>query len=100
MTLHDVEPSTFERCALIREWLDDLGIERTTLLVSPAADRAPGLATWLRERASAGDEIVQQGAALRRTRTRRARRLDLHPADLDHPRRVMALERVLRRALR
>ena len=67
VTVHDVEPATFERCALIREWLDDLGVERTTLLVIPAADlhpvgdRAPELAAWLRERAGAGDEIAQHG---------------------------------------
>jgi predicted deacetylase len=67
VTLHDVEPATFERCALIREWLSDLGVERTTLLVIPAADlhpvgdRAPELAAWLRGRARAGDEIAQHG---------------------------------------
>jgi predicted deacetylase len=67
VTLHDVEPATFERCALIRDWLDDLGVERTTLLVIPAidlhplGDRAPELADWLRERVTAGDEIAQHG---------------------------------------
>jgi predicted deacetylase len=67
VTLHDVEPATFERCALIREWLDDLGVERTTLLVIPAADlhpvgdRAPELTEWLRARGRAGDEIAQHG---------------------------------------
>jgi predicted deacetylase len=67
VTLHDVEPATFERCALMRDWLDDLGVERATLLVIPAADlhplgdRAPGLASWLAERARGGDEIAQHG---------------------------------------
>jgi predicted deacetylase len=28
VSLHDVEPATFERCALIRDWLDDLGRRR------------------------------------------------------------------------
>ena len=67
VTLHDVEPATFERCALIRDWLDDLGVELVTLLVIPAADlhpvgdRAPELTAWLRERALAGDEVAQHG---------------------------------------
>jgi len=67
VALHDVEPATFERCALIREWLDDLGVERVTLLVIPAADmhplgdRAPELTEWLAERARRGDEIAQHG---------------------------------------
>jgi predicted deacetylase len=41
VALHDVEPATFERCALIRDWLNDHGIERVTLLVIPARDLAP-----------------------------------------------------------
>src|SRR5439155_16226417 len=67
VALHDVEPATFERCALIRDWLDDLGIERVTMLVSPAADmhplgdRGPELTQWLAERARCGDEIAQHG---------------------------------------
>ena len=28
VALHDVEPATFERCALIRDWLSDLGVDR------------------------------------------------------------------------
>ena len=57
VSLHDVEPATFERCALIRDWLDDLGVDRVTLLVIPAPDlhpfhdRRPDLAEWLDERA-------------------------------------------------
>ena len=41
VSLHDVEPATFERCALIRDWLDDLGVDRVTLLVIPAPDLHP-----------------------------------------------------------
>ena len=53
VAVHDVEPATFERCALIRDWLDDHGVDRVTLLVVPAADlhpffqRRPDLAAWL-----------------------------------------------------
>jgi predicted deacetylase len=67
VTLHDVEPATFERCALMRDWLHDLGVDRVTLLVIPAADlhplgdRAPALTSWLSERARDGDEIAQHG---------------------------------------
>ena len=67
VTLHDVEPATFERCALMRDWLDDIGVERVTLLVIPAADlhplgdRAPELTQWLATRARCGDEIAQHG---------------------------------------
>src|SRR4051794_32282042 len=67
VTLHDVEPATFERCALMREWLDDLEVERVTLLVIPAADlhplgdRAPQLVSWVEQRARRGDEIAQHG---------------------------------------
>ena len=51
VALHDVEPATFERCALIRDWLDDHGVARVTLLVIPAPHlhpfpaRSPELAT-------------------------------------------------------
>jgi predicted deacetylase len=67
VTLHDVEPATFERCALMREWLDDLEVDRVTMLVIPAADlhplgdRAPELVSWLEQRARRGDEIAQHG---------------------------------------
>ena len=41
VALHDIEPATFERCALIRDWLDDHGVDRVTLLVIPARDLHP-----------------------------------------------------------
>ncbi len=67
VALHDVEPATFERCALIRDWLDDHGIGRVTLLVVPAPDLHPigdhgdGLVAWLEERRRRGDAIAQHG---------------------------------------
>ena len=67
VALHHIEPATFEHCALIRDWLADLGVRRVTLLVIPAADlhpffqRSPALAEWLRARRDAGDGIAQQG---------------------------------------
>ena len=67
VALHDVEPATFERCALIRDWLDDHGIERVTLLVIPAPDlhpfhdRRPEMVQWLAERSARGDAIAQHG---------------------------------------
>jgi hypothetical protein len=33
VALHDIEPATFERCALIRDWLDDHGVDRVTLVI-------------------------------------------------------------------
>jgi len=74
VALHDVEPATFERCALVREWLDDHGIHRVTLLVIPAADghafyrRSPHLHEWLLERRDRGDAIAQHGLMHRRLR--------------------------------
>jgi predicted deacetylase len=67
VALHDVEPATFERCALIRDWLEDHGIARVTLLVIPARDlhplgeRSPEMTSWLAERRCAGDSIAQHG---------------------------------------
>jgi hypothetical protein len=67
VAVHDVEPATFERAALIREWLDDLGVARATLLVIPArdlhllSDRRPEVASWLLERERCGDAIAQHG---------------------------------------
>jgi predicted deacetylase len=67
VSLHDIEPATFERCALIRDWLGDHGVDRVTLLVIPARDlhpvgeRSPELRDWLLDRRAAGDEIAQHG---------------------------------------
>jgi predicted deacetylase len=67
VSLHDVEPATFSRCALIRDWLEDHGVDRVTLLVIPArdlhplAERSPELCAWLAERRAAGDAIAQHG---------------------------------------
>ncbi|MCU0258991.1 MAG: DUF2334 domain-containing protein [Solirubrobacteraceae bacterium] len=67
VALHDVEPATFERVALIRDWLADQGIGRLTLLVVPAPDlhplqdRSEPLVAWLDERRRAGDAIAQHG---------------------------------------
>jgi predicted deacetylase len=67
VALHGIEPATFERCAVIRDWLDDHGIDRVTLLVIPARDlhpvgeRSPEMVQWLYERRRAGDSIAQHG---------------------------------------
>jgi predicted deacetylase len=67
VALHGIEPATFERCALIRDWLDDHGVDRVTLLVIPARDlhpiggRSPAMVQWLHERRRAGDSIAQHG---------------------------------------
>jgi len=67
VALHDIEPATFERCALMRDWLDDHGIARVTLLVIPARDlhpashRSPQMVEWLAERRRSGDSIAQHG---------------------------------------
>ncbi len=67
VALHDIEPATFARCALIRDWLDDHGVDRVTLLVIPARDlhpvgeRSPEMVEWLLERRAMGDSIAQHG---------------------------------------
>lgn len=74
VAIHDVEPATYERCALMREWLADHGVDRVTLLVIPAPDlhpfqdRRPELAAWLRDRAAEGDAIAQHGLQHRQAR--------------------------------
>jgi len=75
VALHGIEPATFERCAVIRDWLDDHGVDRVTLLVIPARDlhpvgeRSPEMIEWLCERRSAGDSIAQHGFQHVRPRT-------------------------------
>ena len=67
VAVHDIEPATFERCALIRDWLNDHGVDRVTLLVIPARDlhplgeRSPDMTRWLIECRRAGDSIAQHG---------------------------------------
>lgn len=67
VALHGIEPQTFERCALIRDWLADHGVDRVTLLVTPARDlhpvgeRCPAMVEWLAERRRHGDSIAQHG---------------------------------------
>jgi predicted deacetylase len=67
VTIHDVEPATWERAALLRDWLRDLGVRRATLLVVPAPDlhafdrRCPALQGWLEDCVDAGDEVAQHG---------------------------------------
>jgi predicted deacetylase len=67
VAIHDVEPATWESCALIRDWLYDHGVGRATLLVIPARDlhpvgaRCPEMSDWLIERRRAGDSIAQHG---------------------------------------
>lgn len=74
VALHDVAPATFDRCALIRDWLLDLGVDRVTLLVIPAPElhpffqRSPELAAWLLDRRDDGDAIAMHGLQHRRTR--------------------------------
>jgi predicted deacetylase len=67
VALHGIEPATFERCAVMRDWLADHGVDRVTLLVIPARDlhpvgaRSPEMIEWLCERRDAGDSIAQHG---------------------------------------
>lgn len=67
VAVHDIEPATFDTCALIRDWLADHGVERVTLLVIPArdlhplSDRSPQMSRWLLERERDGDAIAQHG---------------------------------------
>lgn len=71
--LHDVEPATLARCAEIRDWLGDRGVDHMTLLAIPHGDGGPldhagECARWLRERVIAGDAVAQHGMHHRRSR--------------------------------
>jgi hypothetical protein len=99
--LHGIEPATFEHCALIREWLADLGVQRVTLCVG--ADRTPGLDAWLQDRRRHGDAVLtaipDRSARLPIPRPGATLRVDVRPQDFDRrPRHTRALERRLRRA--
>ncbi len=101
VAVHGIEPRTFDRSALIRDWLDDHGVERVTLLVIPARDlhplqdRRPEMADWLQERARLGDAIAQHGFQFE-TPGRRAEFVGMGTDDTR--RAVMAGRRVLKLA--
>src|ERR1700720_1628067 len=89
VALHGIEPATFERCALIRDWLGDHGVDRVTLLVIPARDlhpvgeRSPEMVRWLSERRRLGESIAQHGFQhVRPQREGPTRRMLAHPASL------------------
>jgi predicted deacetylase len=92
IALHDIEPATFERCVRTREWLQERGVDRATLLVIPARDlhplgeRSPEMVEWLAERRRAGDSIAQHG--FQHQQLRRA----------DWPHRLLTPTRTLRAA--
>lgn len=74
VSLHDVSPHTHAECAAILDELRALGVPHTSLLVIPdhhhrghmLADT--NFATWLREQAAAGNEVVVHGYHHQRTR--------------------------------
>jgi predicted deacetylase len=107
VSLHDVEPATFERCALIRDWLNDHGVDHVTLLVIPAPDlhpfhdRRPDMAEWLEECVRAGDAVAQHGFQHRQARRVRGPRWagEFVGLDVDETRRaVLAGRRLLKLA--
>jgi Uncharacterized protein conserved in bacteria (DUF2334) len=67
VAVHGIEPATYERCAVIRDWLADHGVDRVTLLVIPARDlhpvgeRSPEMVRWLSDCRRRGDSIAQHG---------------------------------------
>jgi predicted deacetylase len=88
VALHGIEPATFERCALIRDWLADHGVDRVTLLVIPARDlhpvgeRSPEMVRWLGELRGRGDSIAQHGFQHVGARRGPTHRMLVHPSSL------------------
>jgi len=99
VAIHDVEPATFERCALIRDWLEDHGIDRATLLVIPAPDlhpffqRRPDLAAWLLDCRDRGDAVAQHGFQHRRSGAPRGGGAEFAGLDADATRASIAAGR-------
>jgi predicted deacetylase len=91
VAVHDVTPATYERCALIRDWLGDLGVDRVTLLVVPAPElhpffqRSPALAAWLLDCRDHGDAIAQHGLQHRRMGRRHPLRVWHGRTDTEFP---------------
>jgi predicted deacetylase len=98
VALHDIEPATFERCALIRDWLDDHGVNQVTLLVIPARDlhpltgRSPEMVSWLIERERTGDAIAQHGFQHLRSTRARGRYKALRAVGADHETEFLGLD--------
>jgi predicted deacetylase len=98
VALHDVEPATFERCALIRDWLDDHGVDHATLLVIPArdlhplAERSPEMVSWLIERERGGDAIAQHGFQHLRSPRSRGPYEALRTFNVDHESEFVGLD--------
>ncbi len=98
VALHDIEPATFERCALIRDWLDDHGVDHVTLLVIPArdlhplAERSPEMVSWLIERERSGDAIAQHGFQHLRSRRPHGARAALRGFNADHESEFVGLD--------
>ncbi|HEY5192722.1 MAG TPA: DUF2334 domain-containing protein [Solirubrobacteraceae bacterium] len=98
VALHDIEPATFERCALIRDWLDDHGINHVTLLVIPArdlhplAERSPEMVSWLIERERGGDAIAQHGFQHLRSQRSRGPYETLRTFNADHESEFVGLD--------
>ncbi len=106
VALHDIEPATFERCALIRDWLDDHGVDHATLLVIPArdlhplAERSPEMVSWLIERERGGDAIAQHGFQHLRSPLSRGPYATLRTFNVDHESEFVGLDaRETRRAV-